>query len=109
MTTRVADAVLYTRAGPEIGVASTKAFTTQLACLYLVAVASGKASRHTVGQPRFERLLDDLTELPQKMEAILEGAKHIEDIAKDLFRAAATFSSSRAGFISRSRWKARSS
>src|SRR5207237_9447720 len=38
MTTRVADAILYTRAGPEIGVASTKAFTTQLACLYLVAL-----------------------------------------------------------------------
>src|SRR5439155_1136936 len=42
MTTRVADAVLYTRAGPEIGVASTKAFTTQLACLYLVALHLSK-------------------------------------------------------------------
>ncbi len=42
MTTRVADAVLYTRAGPEIGVASTKAFTTQLTCLYLLALHLGQ-------------------------------------------------------------------
>src|SRR5438552_18597457 len=42
MTTRVADAVLYTRAGPEIGVASTKAFTTQLACVYLIALHLAK-------------------------------------------------------------------
>src|SRR4029450_5386537 len=41
MTTRIADGILYTRAGPEIGVASTKAFTTQLVCLYLLALHLG--------------------------------------------------------------------
>jgi glutamine---fructose-6-phosphate transaminase (isomerizing) len=85
MTTRVADAVLYTRAGPEIGVASTKAFTTQLTCLYLVALHLA-ALRKTRTDAEIRTALTDLTELPQKMEKILEGAKHIEDISKGLFR-----------------------
>jgi glucosamine--fructose-6-phosphate aminotransferase (isomerizing) len=85
MTTRVADAVLYTRAGPEIGVASTKAFTTQLACLYLVALHLSKLHQ-TLSDAELRTALTDLTELPQKMEKILEGAKHIEDITKGLFR-----------------------
>jgi glucosamine--fructose-6-phosphate aminotransferase (isomerizing) len=86
MTTRIADAVLYTRAGPEIGVASTKAFTTQLTCLYLVAVHM--ANLHgKLTDTAMRKLLEDLTALPQKMEAILESAKDVEAIAKDLFRA----------------------
>jgi glucosamine--fructose-6-phosphate aminotransferase (isomerizing) len=85
MTTRVADAVLYTRAGPEIGVASTKAFTTQLACLYLVAVHFAKL-RGTLTDAEIRRALTALTELPNKMESILEKAKHIEEIAKSLSR-----------------------
>jgi glucosamine--fructose-6-phosphate aminotransferase (isomerizing) len=86
MTTRVADAVLYTRAGPEIGVASTKAFTTQLTCLYLLSVHLGQL--HGVLKPAdVRRLLEDLTALPHKMEVILESAKSIEDMSKALFRA----------------------
>ncbi|MBI2150110.1 MAG: glutamine--fructose-6-phosphate transaminase (isomerizing) [Acidobacteria bacterium] len=85
MTTRVADAVLYTRAGPEIGVASTKAFTTQLACLYLVALHLAKLHK-TMADPEMRKALTDLTELPHKMEMILENAKHIEDMSKALFR-----------------------
>src|SRR5262249_9892046 len=85
MTTRVADAVLYTRAGPEIGVASTKAFTTQLACLYLVALHLAELHK-TMNEAELRKALTDLTELPQKMEKILAGAKHIEDISKGLFR-----------------------
>jgi len=86
MTTRVADAVLYTRAGPEIGVASTKAFTTQLVCLYLMAVHLGKLHGR-LSNAEVRRRLEDLTALPQKMEAILASAKDVEDIAKALFRA----------------------
>src|SRR5437867_5362079 len=86
MTTRIADAVLYTRAGPEIGVASTKAFTTQLASLYLVALHLGRL-HGTLGDADARRMLEDLTALPHKMEVILESAKQIEDIAKALFRA----------------------
>ena len=85
MTTRVADAVLYTRAGPEIGVASTKAFTTQLACMYLVALHLAKLHKRISGAD-MRKALADLTELPHKMEKILEGAKHIEDMTKGLFR-----------------------
>jgi glucosamine--fructose-6-phosphate aminotransferase (isomerizing) len=85
MTTRVADAVLYTRAGPEIGVASTKAFTTQLACLYLVALHLSKL-HGTLSDAEIRKALTDLTELPHKMEVFLENAKRIEDIAKALFR-----------------------
>ena len=85
MTTRVADAVLYTRAGPEIGVASTKAFTTQLACVYLIALHLAKLHK-TLGDSELRKALSDLAELPQKMESILASAKHIEDITKGLFR-----------------------
>jgi glucosamine--fructose-6-phosphate aminotransferase (isomerizing) len=85
MTTRVADAVLYTRAGPEIGVASTKAFTTQLTCLYLIALHLAKLHKTRSGA-EIRKALTDLTELPHKMESILEGAKPIEDISKGLFR-----------------------
>ena len=107
MTTRVADAVLYTRAGPEIGVASTKAFTTQLACLYLVGVHLAKL-HGKLTDAEIRKLLEDLTALPHKMEAILESAKDVEEIAKDLFRAQDFLFLAR-GSISRSHWKARSS
>jgi glucosamine--fructose-6-phosphate aminotransferase (isomerizing) len=83
---RIADAVLYTRAGPEIGVASTKAFTTQLVCLYLVGVHLG-ILHGKLKDAEIRKLLEDLTSLPQKMEAILESAKDVEAISKDLFRA----------------------
>ncbi len=85
MSTRVADAVLYTRAGPEIGVASTKAFTTQLAVLYLVALHLAKL-HNSVPESGMRKLLADLTELPHKMESILENAKEIEEISRGLFR-----------------------
>ncbi len=85
MTTRVADAVLYTRAGPEIGVASTKAFTTQLACLYLIALHLAELHK-TLTEPQIRKALTDLTELPNKIERILDRAKHVEDISKSLFR-----------------------
>lgn len=85
MSTRVADAILYTRAGPEIGVASTKAFTTQLACLYLIALHLAKL-HETMADGDVRRALTGLTELPHKMERILENAKHIEEMTKSLFR-----------------------
>src|SRR5262249_16172010 len=83
---RIADAILYTRAGPEIGVASTKAFTTQLACLYLVALHLGRL-HGSLNDADARHLLEELTELPHKMETILESAKQVEDIAKPMFRA----------------------
>ena len=85
MTTRVADAVLYTRAGPEIGVASTKAFTTQLACLYLIALHLAKING-TMSDAAIRTALTELTELPHKMEVILDNAKRLEDMSKALSR-----------------------
>ena len=85
MTTRIADGVLYTRAGPEIGVASTKAFTTQLVCLYLLALHLGKL-RGTVADTEIRRMLEDLKALPHKMEDVLLCAKNVEKIARFLFR-----------------------
>jgi glucosamine--fructose-6-phosphate aminotransferase (isomerizing) len=85
MTTRVADAVLYTRAGPEIGVASTKAFTTQLTCLYLLALYLGQLHGKVPDNVAREAL-SDLKALPQKMETLLTHANQVEEIAKDLFR-----------------------
>ena len=86
MTTRIADGVLYTRAGPEIGVASTKAFTTQLVCLYLLALHLGKL-HGTVANAEICRMLEDLKALPHKMEEVLGCAKNVEKIARFLFRA----------------------
>jgi len=86
MTTRIADGVLYTRAGPEIGVASTKAFTTQLVCLYLLALHLGKL-RGALADSEIRRMLEDLKALPHKMEEVLSGAKNVEKIARFLFRA----------------------
>jgi len=86
MTTRIADGVLYTRAGPEIGVASTKAFTTQLVCLYLLALHLGKL-HGSVSDAEIRRMLEDVKALPHKMEEVLSCAKNIEKIARFLFRA----------------------
>lgn len=78
---RMAQGVIYTHAGPEIGVASTKAFTTQLVALYLFAVhwaaQTGKASRETI-----ERCVQDLIELPGQMEKILANTGKIEAWAR---------------------------
>jgi glucosamine--fructose-6-phosphate aminotransferase (isomerizing) len=86
MTTRIADGILYTRAGPEIGVASTKAFTTQLVCLYLLALHLGKL-HGSVSDAEIRRMLEDVKALPHKMEEVLSCAKNIEKIARFLFRA----------------------
>lgn len=82
---RLTDAGAYTHAGPEIGVASTKAFTSQLAVLNLLglAIANEKGSITT---SRFHRLMLELEELPGKIERILakaEESKLIADAVKD--------------------------
>jgi len=86
MTTRIADGILYTRAGPEIGVASTKAFTTQLICLFLVALHLAKL-KGTIADAEMRRMLEDLKALPHKMEEVLLSCKNVEKIARFLFRA----------------------
>ena len=68
--------VLMPRAGPEIGVASTKAFTTQLVGLMLMVLAIGR--RHNLAEDTEKRLIEDLKQLPAIIEKVLEN-NHIED------------------------------
>ena len=77
---RESDGVLYTHAGPEIGVASTKAFTTQLAALYLLALALGRAGGR-LDEARIQELLSDLIRLPQRMEQVLSLGPTVEELA----------------------------
>jgi glucosamine--fructose-6-phosphate aminotransferase (isomerizing) len=80
MITRESDAVLYTHAGPEIGVASTKAFTTQIICLLLLSVYLGR-HRNVLDRARAEKLLDALLLVPHQVERILEDGQAIEELA----------------------------
>ncbi|HMK43724.1 MAG TPA: glutamine--fructose-6-phosphate transaminase (isomerizing) [Dissulfurispiraceae bacterium] len=83
---READGVFYTHSGPEIGVASTKAFTTQIIALYMFAVALGTA-KGTVGTDRAGALIDDLLQLPAKVENVVARDTDIAAMAKEYFKA----------------------
>lgn len=83
---RESDGVIYTHAGPEIGVASTKAFTTQLVALYLLALRLGRA-RGALDAERCIELTEALLTLPRKIEEVLELDGKIEAIAKTFMSA----------------------
>jgi glucosamine--fructose-6-phosphate aminotransferase (isomerizing) len=78
---RESDVALMTRAGPEIGVASTKAFTTQLVALRLLTLAL--ARRRGMPVEREQELVDELHALPRQVEVVLELSDAIADIAND--------------------------
>jgi glucosamine--fructose-6-phosphate aminotransferase (isomerizing) len=80
---RKADFVLYTHAGPEISVASTKAFTTQLTALYLLAVWLGRRKGALTAADE-ARYVQSLVELPLHMEAALKGEDELARIARQL-------------------------
>ncbi|HXG88444.1 MAG TPA: glutamine--fructose-6-phosphate transaminase (isomerizing) [Vicinamibacterales bacterium] len=80
MATREADGTLYTHAGPEIGVASTKAFTCQLVALHLLAMYLGQV-RGTLNEEQRRKQIADLLRLPQILEEVLKTDKQIADIA----------------------------
>jgi glutamine---fructose-6-phosphate transaminase (isomerizing) len=80
---RVSDAVLLTKAGPEVGVASTKAFTTQLSVLAAFAIALARA-KGAIDLEREQSLMMALTEVPAKVSDILDHEKAIEGIAAGL-------------------------
>ncbi len=77
---READACLYTWAGPEIAVATTKAYSAQLAALYLLAMKLAKV-RHTVDEEMFRKLLEDLRCLPDQIELLLGQKEKIQHFA----------------------------
>ncbi len=78
---RDSDHTLFTHAGPEIGVASTKAFTTQLAVLYLLALHLGRLRGH-LSPDLFPSLLNDLKMLPHKIDLLLQQAQKIQALAE---------------------------
>lgn len=86
---RITHAGVYTHAGPEIGVASTKAFTAQVTVLSLIAIATAH-KKGTISQDLYRELLFGLDAIPAKVEKILKSAEKIKDIAK-LFTFASNF------------------
>jgi glutamine---fructose-6-phosphate transaminase (isomerizing) len=85
MATREADGTVYTHAGPEIGVASTKAFTSQLVALHLLAIAMGQA-RGTLSTEAVRPLLHELDQLPLRMEQALKLNDRIKKLAGALYQ-----------------------
>src|SRR4249920_2293739 len=80
MATRETDGTIYTHAGPEIGVASTKAFTSQLVALYLLGLKLGQA-RGTLSPEASKPHIEALLQLPQLLEQTLKLAPEVEEIA----------------------------
>ena len=74
---------VYTHAGPEIGVASTKAFTTQITVLTMMAMQVGLANKGLT-EKEFTDLVDELYAIPQKVEQILEKSESIKQIAEKI-------------------------
>ena len=81
---RESDVVLYTWAGPEIAVATTKAYSTQLAVVDLLALYFGR-KRGTVTQERYDQAVQELLLLPAKMEQVLEKREDIQYYASQYF------------------------
>jgi len=78
---RLADHAFYTHAGPEIGVASTKAFTTQLIAITLLAIYLGRRTG-TLSRERARDLLAELVQLPNKMRDVVESGAQLQVLAR---------------------------
>jgi glucosamine--fructose-6-phosphate aminotransferase (isomerizing) len=78
---RESDKVLFTRAGPEISVASTKAFTAQLTVLFLLSIFTAR-KRGNISANRFKEFLRELKEVPSKVNWILEREEEMKELAR---------------------------
>ena len=78
---RESDAVLYTHAGPEIAVASTKAFETQLVAMYLIGLHLGRI-RGTISAELIVEIESELAELPRKVEQVLETVEPLRELTR---------------------------
>jgi glutamine---fructose-6-phosphate transaminase (isomerizing) len=85
MIVREADGTILTHAGPEIGVASTKAFTGQMIALYLLGLYLGQL-RGVLSEDEARFHAQELAELPVKLEHLLNDSDYIEELAKEFFR-----------------------
>ena len=81
---RESDDVFYTWAGPEIAVASTKAYTTQLMSMYLIALYMGY-TKGTISREYYDAFVADLLEIPDKLKICLQNAEQIEGLSKILY------------------------
>jgi glucosamine--fructose-6-phosphate aminotransferase (isomerizing) len=79
--TRMVDGTIYTRCGPEIGVAATKTFTGQLVALILLAIKLGRAKDH-LSRENSRKMLVELTRLPGQIQEVLERRDEIREIAE---------------------------
>ena len=77
---RLSDSGCYTHVGPEIGVASTKAFTAQVTALTMLALCIGR-EKGTVSQTQFEHLVQELGQIPQKIAQVLQQNQRIAELA----------------------------
>ncbi|MDT5158496.1 MAG: hypothetical protein QOC99_1575 [Acidobacteriota bacterium] len=85
MITRESDGTILTHAGPEIGVASTKAFTSQMVALYLFAMYLGQV-RGALSEEEARRHAQELAELPVKIEHLLSESDELEELAREFHR-----------------------
>jgi len=79
--TREADFVMYTRAGPEIGVAATKTFVTQLIALYLLGLKLGTI-KNAISSERYREIVSEMRALPRIVQSVLNDAGTMESLAK---------------------------
>ena len=87
---RESDEVLYTWAGPEIAVASTKAYNTQLAVLYLIACDFAK-KRGTIDDEQLERIIEQLKEMPSVVDKVLQNKEAIQKFSSEHYNAKSIF------------------
>ena len=80
---RESDAVIYTHAGPEIGVASTKGFTTQIVATYLLGLYLAQV-RGTKYGDEIATVMAELETMPAKMQQVIDGQQQVKDLARDL-------------------------
>ena len=77
---RESDDVFYTWAGPEISVASTKAYTTQLMCMYILALYMGEA-KGSISDEYYNKIISELKSTPEKLQAVLDRKGEVETLA----------------------------
>jgi len=82
---RESDSVIYTHAGPEIGVCATKTFTSQIIIMYLMGLYFGKI-RGTLKDADYKKIIDELHTIPNKIQSILNRADELKEVARRTFK-----------------------
>lgn len=87
---KLADYTLYTNAGPEIAVATTKGYTTQLVTLYLFSICAAEALGK-ISQDEYKKLIEEVMSIPKLMQTSIDMNTEIENIAKKYYQAHSVF------------------